>query len=80
LRGHALNAGTDTNIDHTRLDGIRNIGNSLETTGALPVHGLDSGGLGNAGNQGGGAEFSGASTRSQDVSNGDILNEGRVDL
>jgi hypothetical protein len=43
LRGHALNASTDADINHTRLNGIRNISNGLETAGALPVDGLDSG-------------------------------------
>ena len=80
LEAHALNTGTNTNIDHARLDGIGNISNGLETAGALSVETLDSGGLRETSDKSGGTEFGGTATRREDGTNGDILNEIGVNL
>lgn len=80
VQAHALNAGTNTNVDHASLDLVGNIDAGLETRGALSVEGSDGGGLREAGDQGGGSHFSGTTTGGQDGADADILHEGRVDL
>ena len=80
LSGHALHTSANAHVNHPRLDSIRNIRNRLQTTGALSVQSLDRGGLGEASNQGCGAEFSGTATRREDGSNRDILHQVGINL
>lgn len=63
LEAHALDTGTDTDIDHARLDGIGNVSNGLEATRALSIETLDSGRLGEAGNKSSGTELSSTAAR-----------------
>jgi hypothetical protein len=73
LRGHALNTSPDTNIDHAGLDAVGNIGDGLETTGALTVQTLDRSALGEASHESSGTELSSATAGGQDGANSDIL-------
>lgn len=79
MRTHALHARTDTNINHTGLDGIGNVHDRLQTTRALTVQGLDSGGLGEARDESSCTELSGTTTRRQDRANSDILDGRGID-
>lgn len=79
LRGHALDTSANTNIDHTGLDSVGDVHDGLQTTGALSVQGLDSGGLGEACNEGSSTELSGTTSRRQNGANRDILDGGGVD-
>lgn len=77
---HALNTGTDTDVDLTSADLVGNVDASLETRRALTVEGADSDRLGEASVQAGGAHLSSTTTGGKDSSNADILNESGVDL
>lgn len=75
LRAHALNTSTNTNINHTRLQRIRNIHNSLQTTRALSVQTPNRGRLGEPSNKSSGTELSGTATRGKDRANSHVVNE-----
>lgn len=79
LGAHALNASTNTDLDHAGLDGVGNIDDGLETGRALTVQGLDGSGLGEASNEGSSTELSGTTTGRQDGANGNILDVLGVD-
>lgn len=80
VHAHALSTSTNTNIDHTSLDLVGDIDNSLQTGRALSVERSDSGILREPSNKGGSAELGGTGAGSKHIADGDILNEGRVDL
>lgn len=75
LRGHALNTSTDTDIDHTRVDGVGNVNNSLQTTGALTVQTLDGCSLGETSHESSSTELGGTATRGKDGTDGNIIDE-----
>ena len=79
LRGHALHTSTDTNLDHTRPDGIRNVNDGLQTARALAVQALHSGGLGEASHKGRGPELSSATAGRKDRADSNIFNDLGVD-
>jgi len=74
LGGHALNTGTNTNIDHARLQGIGDVNDGLETTRALTVQTLNSGGLGETSNKGSSTELGSTTSGGKDGANSNILN------
>lgn len=80
VHAHALSTSTNTNINHTSLDLVGDIDNSLQTGRALSVKRSNSGILREASNKGSSAELGGTGAGSKHVADGDILNEGRVDL
>jgi hypothetical protein len=80
LSGHALNTGTNTDINHTNTDGIGNVDNCLQSRGTLSVQTLDSSACRETSGNGGGAEFSGTSTWSKDVTDCDVLDKRWVDF
>mmetsp|Transcript_11440 Transcript_11440/g.19337 ORF Transcript_11440/g.19337 Transcript_11440/m.19337 type:complete len:205 (+) Transcript_11440:777-1391(+) len=73
--GHRLDAATDSNIDLPRGNLGGHGGHSLQPGGAEPVHGVEGGGVGNAGHElrhsGGGL----ATTGLEHVADGDLLDE-----
>ena len=80
MRSHTLDTSTNSNVNHTGIDSVGNVGNSHETARALTVQTLDGSRLGETSNKGSSTELSGASTRSKDGTDGDILDELGVDL
>lgn len=80
LRAHALDTGTDADLDHAGPDLVGDVDAGLQTTRALSVEGPDGRRLGEAGDQGGGAHLGGATAGSQDLTDGDILDERGVDV
>lgn len=80
VHAHALSTSTNTNINHTSLDLVGDIDHGLQTRRALSVERSDSGFLGEASNKSGSAELGGTGAGSKHIADGDILNEGRVDL
>lgn len=80
LCAHALDTGTDADLDHAALDLVGYVDAGLQTTGTLSVECPDGGRLGEAGDEGRGAHLSGTTARGQNFTNGDVLDEGRVDL
>lgn len=80
LRRHALHAGTNAHLDHARADLVRHVDAGLQARRALPVEGAHGHGLGEAGDQAGGAHLGGAATGGEDGADGDVFDEGRVDL
>jgi hypothetical protein len=79
LGRHALNTCADANVNHASLDGIGNVDTSLEARGALSVQALDGGIGGESGGQSSGAELGSTASRGEDGTNGNVLNEARVD-
>ena len=79
LEGHALHTGTNTNVNHTRLESIGNVHSSLQTTGALSVQTPDGGGLGETSNERSSTELSGTATGGKNRANSHILNQVWVD-
>jgi hypothetical protein len=80
LLGHALNASANANINHARLDGIGNIHTGHETRTALSVQTLDGGRDRETGSEGSSTELGSTTSWGEDGTNGDILNESRIDL
>lgn len=79
LERHALHTGTNTNVNHTRLESVGNVHSSLQTTGALSVQTPDGGGLGETSNERSSTELSGTATGGKNRANSHILNQVRVD-
>jgi hypothetical protein len=79
LLAHAFRTGTDTDLNHTRLDGIGDVDACLQTAGTLPVDRLCGCGYGKAGGEGGGAELGGSTAGSEDGADGDVFDEFGVD-
>lgn len=77
---HALDASTNSDLNHTRFNGVSNIDTGHEAARALTVQRANSGRGGEAGNERCGAHLGGAATRSKNGANGNILNKGWVDL
>lgn len=75
MRAHALHTSTNTNINHTRLQRIRNINDSLQATRALSVQTPDSSRLGESSNKRRSTELGGTATRGKDRANCHIVNE-----
>jgi len=80
LLAHALDTGTNTDIDHARLDGIGNINHSLETRRTLSVQTLNGSVCGESSGQSSSTELGSSSTWCKDSTNGDILDELGIDL
>ena len=80
LQAHALDTGSDANLDHARLDGMSNINAGLQAGRALSVQGPDRSRDGEASSEGGSTELCGATSWRQDRADGDILDKGWVDL
>lgn len=80
VHAHALSTSTNTNINHTSLDLVGNVDAGLQSGRALSVECSDSCILGEASNKGSSTKLGSTSARSKHVADGDILNEGRVDL
>ena len=79
LSGHALNTGTNTNVNHASLDSIGNIHAGHETTAALSVQALDTSVSGEASGESSSTEFGGTTAWGEDGADGNILNELWVD-
>jgi hypothetical protein len=75
LKTHAFNASTNTNLNDARLDGISDINNGLQTTGALTVQAPHCGRLGESGNESSSTEFRRTTTRRQDGADSNIFDE-----
>lgn len=80
LRGHALNTGANADLDHAGLDLVDDVNASLQTRRALAVEGADGSGLGEASDEGSGAHLGSTTAGGKDSADGDILDEGRIDL
>lgn len=77
---HALNTGTDADVNHTRLDLVRNVDTGLETGRALSVEGANGRCFGQTGNEGSGAHFGSTTAGCENSPDSDVFDEGRVDL
>lgn len=80
LCAHTLNTSTDTDVNHTSLNLVRNIHTSLQTGRALPVQRPHSSRLREPSHQTSATHLSRATTRSKDGADADILHQSRVDL
>lgn len=80
LRGHALDTSANADLDHAGLDLVDDVDASLETRRALAVEGADGSGLGEASDEGSGAHLGSTTAGGKDGADGDILDQGRVDL
>ena len=70
---------TDTNVDLSGRDLSSNRVHGLETRAALPVEGANGDGLRDTGSEGSHTSGKGSSTRRENISNGNVFNESRVD-
>lgn len=77
--GHALDTGTNTNVNGTGLQRISDVNDGLQTTGALTVQALHCGCLGEASNECCSTEFSCTTTGGKNAANGDIVDLGGID-
>lgn len=80
VQAHALNTGANANVDHASADLVGDVNAGLETRRALAVERADGSRLGETSVQAGGAHLGSATAGSQDGSDGDVLDEGGVDL
>jgi hypothetical protein len=80
LSAHALNTSTNTNINHAAANSVRNINNSHQATGTLPVQALDRGGRWESGCKSCTTELGGATTWCKHTPDGNIFDEGGIDL
>lgn len=80
LCAHAFDASADTNINHTGLNLVGDVNTGLETRRALPVQRANGSSLGQACDERSGAHLSSATTGGEHSSDGNILDESRVDL
>lgn len=79
LSAHALDTGTDTDINHASLDLVGNVDAGLETRRALAVEGTHGGVLGESGSQAGRAHLGGTATGGKYGSYANVLNVGGID-
>jgi len=79
LRRHALDTGTNPNVDHAALESTGNVDDSLQATRALTVQGLDSGSLGETSHEGSGTELSSTTAGRQNGADSDIIDDLGVD-
>lgn len=71
---------TDANVDLSRPYLVGNLVDSAETTGALPIHGVECSRVGYAGSERGHACSRGTTRGRKDVSDGNVLNECRIEI
>jgi hypothetical protein len=77
--GHTLHAGANTDIDHTGLDLVGDLGYGGEARGTLAIEGVDGDGVGDTCGKGGHTCCRGTSTGREDVADGDVADEGGVE-
>lgn len=77
---HALDTSTDANLNHAGLDLVGDVDAGLQARGALPVEGAHGDGVGEAGDQAGGAHLGGAAAGGEDGADANVLDQGGVDL
>lgn len=75
MQTHTLHTGTNTNINLTRADRIRNIRHSLQSTRTLPIQTSHSRRFREPSHERRSPEFSGSSTGWQHRSHGNVFNE-----
>lgn len=80
LRGHGLDTGTDTDVDHASLDLVGDVDAGLQAGRALAVQGADGSGVWEASDESGGPHLGGAAAGGQDGADADILHEAGVDV
>lgn len=80
LSAHALNTGTNTNVNHASTDLVGDINARLKARRALAVESANGCGFREAGEQSGGTHLGGTTAGREHGANADILNKGRVDL
>lgn len=80
VHAHALDTSTDTDINHTRLDLVGNINAGLQTRRALSVQRAHRGSLCEASDKRRRAHLGRAAAGGEHSADGNVLNEGRVDL
>jgi hypothetical protein len=80
LCAHALDASTDTDVDHAGADLVGNVNAGLQTRRALAVERADGRRLGEASNQRSSTHLSSTATRGEHGTDADILDEGGVEL
>lgn len=80
LTAHTLNASTDANLDHARLDGIGNLDTCLQARAALSVQRVHAGAVRETGSQSSSTELSGTSAGRQHTTDGDVFNQRWIDV